>query len=110
MLQAGIAQLPLGMAFRTTHLHLTRLAGVKDWVESQVFWSNTHNIRVGVRMAKVATLQLVQLVGARSVARSMTNQEAGTPPPQGFPHTMLNGKRVNDNMRLAFIEKFFYQP
>jgi hypothetical protein len=34
-------------------------------------------------------------------------QEAGAPPPLGFPHTMLNVKRVKDNMQLAFIEKFF---
>ncbi len=27
--------------------------------------------------------------------------------PLGFPHTMLNVKRVKHNMRLAFIEKFF---
>ncbi len=35
------------------------------------------------------------------------NQEAGAPPPLGFPHTMLSVKRVKDNMQLAFIEKFF---
>ncbi len=27
--------------------------------------------------------------------------------PPGFPHTMLNVKRVKHNMRLAFIEKLF---
>jgi hypothetical protein len=27
--------------------------------------------------------------------------------PLGFPHTMLNIKRVKHNMRLAFIEKLF---
>ncbi len=37
----------------------------------------------------------------------LINQEAGTPPLPGFPHTMLNVKKVKDNMRLAFIEKFF---
>jgi hypothetical protein len=35
------------------------------------------------------------------------NQEVGAPPLPGFPHTMLNVKRVKDNMRLAFIGKFF---
>ncbi len=35
------------------------------------------------------------------------NQEAGVPPPLGFPHTMLNVKRLKANMWLAFIEKFF---
>jgi hypothetical protein len=38
-----------------------------------------------------------------------SSKEAGAPPPSGFPHTMLNVKKVKDNMRLAFIEKFFYQ-
>jgi hypothetical protein len=35
------------------------------------------------------------------------NQEAGAPPPPGLPHTMLNVKRVKDNMQSAFIEKLF---
>ncbi len=35
------------------------------------------------------------------------NQEVGAPPPPGFPHTMLNVKRVKGNMQLAFIEKLF---
>jgi hypothetical protein len=35
------------------------------------------------------------------------NQEAGAPPPPSFPHTMLNEKKVKDNMWLAFIEKLF---
>jgi hypothetical protein len=35
------------------------------------------------------------------------NQEARVPPPLGFPHTMLNVKRVKANMQLAFIEKLF---
>ncbi len=30
-----------------------------------------------------------------------------SPHPPGFPHTMLNVKRVKDNMQQAFIEKFF---
>jgi hypothetical protein len=38
------------------------------------------------------------------------NQEARVPPPPGFPHTMLNVKRVKANMRLAFIEKLFTNP
>jgi len=39
--------------------------------------------------------------------RGPINQEVGAPPPPGFPHKMLNVKRVKDNMRLVFIEKFF---
>jgi hypothetical protein len=35
------------------------------------------------------------------------NQEGKAPTPPGFPHTMLSVKKVKDNMRLAFIEKFF---
>jgi hypothetical protein len=34
-------------------------------------------------------------------------KEVGAPPPSGFPHTMLNVKRVKDNIRLTFIEKLF---
>jgi len=58
-------------------------------------------------MVELVALQLVQLVGTRSTTRSSTNQEAQGPPPPSFPHTMLNVERVKDNMRLAFIEKFF---
>ncbi len=58
-------------------------------------------------MVELATLQLVQLVGARSMIGGPINQEAGAPPFQGFPHTMLSVKRVKHNMRLDFIEKFF---
>jgi hypothetical protein len=35
------------------------------------------------------------------------NQEVEAPPPLGFPHTMLSVKKVKNNMRLTFIEKFF---
>jgi hypothetical protein len=35
------------------------------------------------------------------------NQEARAPPLPGFPHIMLNVKRVKVNVRLAFIEKLF---
>jgi len=49
----------------------------------------------------------VQLVSARSTTRGPINQEVGAPPPLGFPHTMLSVKKVKDNMRLVFIEKFF---
>jgi hypothetical protein len=42
-----------------------------------------------------------------AAAKGPTNQEAGTAPPLGFPHTMLNVKKVKDNMRLTFIEKLF---
>ncbi len=58
-------------------------------------------------MAKLATLQLVQPVGARSTMGGSINQEAKAPPLLGFPHTMLSVKKVKDNMRLAFIEKLF---
>jgi hypothetical protein len=58
-------------------------------------------------MAKLATLQLVQSVGVRSMIRGSINQEVGASPPPGFPHTMLSVKRVKHNMRLAFIEKLF---
>ncbi len=58
-------------------------------------------------MAKLAMLQLMQLVGARSMTRSPMNQETGAPPSPGFPHTMLSVKNVKDNMRLTFIEKLF---
>jgi hypothetical protein len=49
----------------------------------------------------------MQLVNIRSVTRGPTNQEVGAPPPPGFPHIMLSVEKVKDNMRLAFIEKFF---
>jgi hypothetical protein len=58
-------------------------------------------------MAKLATLQLVQLVGARSMIGGPINQKVGAPPLQGFPHTMLSVKTVKHNMRLNFIEKLF---
>jgi len=41
------------------------------------------------------------------MARSLINQEVGAPPLLGFPHTMLSVERVKDDMRMAFIEKFF---
>jgi hypothetical protein len=49
----------------------------------------------------------MQPVGGRSMTRGLINQEVGIPPPPGFPHTMLNVKRVKDNIWLAFIEKIF---
>jgi hypothetical protein len=58
-------------------------------------------------MVKLATLQLVQSIGARSTMGSSINQEAGAPPLPSFPHTMLSVKKVKDNMRLTFIEKLF---
>ncbi len=50
-------------------------------------------------MVKLATLQLVQPVDARSTTRGLINQ--------GFPHTMLSVKKGKHNMQLAFIEKLF---
>jgi hypothetical protein len=106
-LQAGIVQLPLGMVLGTTHIHLTRLVGVKGWAENQVLWCNAHNVQVGAQMVKLATLQRVQPVGVRFTMGGSINREAGAPPLSGFPHTMLNVKRVKDNMRSTFIEKLF---
>ncbi len=91
----------------TMHIHLTCLVGVRGRAKSQMLWCNAHNVQVGVQMAKLTALQLVQLVGARSTTRGPINQEAGAPPPPSFPHTMLSVKMVKDNMRLAFIEKLF---
>jgi hypothetical protein len=61
-------------------------------------------------MAKLAALQLVQLVNARFMIGGPINQEGGAPPPLSFPHTILSVKRVKDNMWLAFIEKLFTNP
>jgi hypothetical protein len=58
-------------------------------------------------MAKLATLQLMQPVGARCMKGGSINQEIGAPPLPGFPHTMLSVKKVKHNMWLAFIEKIF---
>jgi hypothetical protein len=65
-LQARTTQPSLGMVHGTMHIHLTCLTGVRGWAESQVLWCNTHNVRVGVQMVKLAALQLVQSVGAKS--------------------------------------------
>jgi hypothetical protein len=77
VLQVGTIELPLGIVLGSTHIHPTCLA------------------------------RLVQPIGGRYTTRGPINQEVGTPPPPGFPHTMLNVKRVKENMRLAFIEKLF---
>jgi hypothetical protein len=58
-------------------------------------------------MLKLVVLQLVQPVGARSTMGGPINQETRAPPPLGFPNIMLSVKKVKDNMRLTFIEKFF---
>jgi hypothetical protein len=58
-------------------------------------------------MAELATLQLVQPVGARSATKGSTNQKVEAPPLLGFPHTMLSVEKVKDNMQLAFIKKLF---
>ncbi len=62
-LQAGITQSLLGTVPRTTHRHPTHPTGVKVWVENQVLWCNAHYVQVGARMAELAALQLMQLVG-----------------------------------------------
>jgi hypothetical protein len=74
-LQAGIAQLPLGMG---------------SWDNAHTFDPFNRGKRLGEEPST--------LVGA---------QEVRAPPPLGFPHIMLNVKRVKDNMRLTFIEKLF---
>ncbi len=61
----------------------------------------------GAWKAELVALQLMQLVSTRFATRGPTNQEARAPPPPGFPHTMFSVKKVKDNMRLTFIEKFF---
>jgi hypothetical protein len=76
-LQVGTTELPLGIVLGSTHIHPTCLA------------------------------RLVQPISGRSTTRGPINQEVGIPPPPGFPHTMLNVKKVKDNMRLTFIEKLF---
>ncbi len=105
--QAGTTQPLLGMVFGTTHIHPTRLARVRGWAENQVLWCNAHNVRVGAQTTKLTTLQLVQLIGAKSTIGGLINQEAKAPPPPSFPHTMLNVEKVKDNMQLAFIENLF---
>jgi len=65
-LQAGTTELLLGTVPGSTHIHLTYLT------------------------------RLVQPIGGRSTTRGPINQEVGIPPLPGFPHTMLNVKRVKD--------------
>jgi hypothetical protein len=72
-LQAGTTQLPLGTIPGTSHIHPTRLAKVRGWAESQVLWCNAHNIQVGAQMVKLAALQLMQSVGARSMTGGLIN-------------------------------------
>jgi hypothetical protein len=47
VLQARTTQPKLGTIPRTTHIHLTHVAGVRGWAESQVPWCNVHNVHVG---------------------------------------------------------------
>jgi len=89
------------------HIHPTCPTKVKGLANNQVPWCNAHYIQVGVQKAELATLQVVQLISTKFATRGSTNQEAWAPSPPGFPHTMLNVKKVKDNMQLAFIEKFF---
>ncbi len=105
--QARIAQSRLETVSKTSHIHPTCQVGVRGQAESQAFWCNTHNIHVGVRMAKLATLQLGQPVSARFMKRGLINQEIWAPPLLSFPHTMLSVKKMKHNMRLAFIKKLF---
>ncbi len=105
--QTRTIQLSLGTVPWSMHKHSTRLTRVRGWAESEILCYNVHNVRMGVQMAKLAMLQRAQPVGGRSMTGGLINQEVGAPPPSGFPHTMLNVKKVKDNMRLAFIEKLF---
>jgi len=57
-----------------------------------------HNVEVGIQMARLATLQLVQSIDVGSTTGFSINQEVGAPPPLGFPHTMLSVKKVKHNM------------
>jgi hypothetical protein len=57
-----------------------------------------HNVWVEAEMPKLATLQLMQLVGARFTMGGPINQEVGAPPLLGFPHTMLSVKMMKDDM------------
>jgi hypothetical protein len=72
-LQVGIVQPLPGMVPGTTHIHPTRLAGVRGWVESKLLWCNAHNIRMGAQMAKLAALQLMQPVGLRPMTGGPIN-------------------------------------
>jgi hypothetical protein len=74
----------LGIIPWTTHIHPTCLAGVRGWTKSQVFWCNVHNVRVGVQMAKLIALQLMQQVGVRFTMRGPISQQARAPPLQVF--------------------------
>jgi hypothetical protein len=93
VLQVGTIQPPLGTAPRTMHIHPTCPTRVRGSGKNQVLWCNVHYIQVGVRKAKLAALQVVQLIGTKSATKGSTNQKAGAPPPPGFPHTMLNVER-----------------
>jgi hypothetical protein len=83
--QARIVQRPLGTTLGTTHIHPTHLTWVRGWAKNQVLWCNVHNVQVGAQMAELAALQLMQPVGARSMAKGLTNQEGGPHPLQVFP-------------------------
>jgi hypothetical protein len=72
-----------------THTFDLSSRGERSGRKPSVLVQHTHNVHVGVRMAKLATLQLVQLVGARSTTRGPMNQEARAAPPPGFsPHNV----------------------
>jgi len=107
VLHAGIAQPPLGMTPRTTHIHSIYPTKVSNSIKNQILWCNAHYVQVGARKAELAALQLVHPIGTKSTVKSPTNQEARAPLVPGFPYTMLSVERVKDNMQLAFIEKFF---
>jgi hypothetical protein len=86
--QAGTTQSPLGMVPGTTHIHPTHLAGVKGWVESQILWCNVHNVWVGAQIAKLAALQLMQLVGVRSRQEARSTRRLGPTPSRFSPHNV----------------------
>jgi hypothetical protein len=76
----------LGKAWEAQFIML--VAGKKCWARSMKKWLFKN--------------QPLEVVG--SLLSIQSSLEMTLP---GFPHTMLNVKRVKHNMRLAFIEKFF---
>jgi hypothetical protein len=70
------------------------------WITLGIVLGSTH-------IHPTCLARLVQPVGGRFTMRGPINQEVRISPPLGFPHTMLNIKKVKDNMRLTFIKKIF---
>jgi hypothetical protein len=93
---------------------LTMLAaGKKCWAGSMKQWlfKNQPQEVVGFLPPVQPSLEMAPQPVATHALHARTtqpiNQEVGVSPPPGFPHTMLNVKRVKANRRLAFIRKLF---